>query len=92
MIKSFKCSDTRKLFERQRVARFQAVAERARIKLKLLSDATSLRDLQFTPGNRLELLKGDRMGQYSIRISRQWRICFRWDGNHAIDVEVTDYH
>ena len=57
-----------------------------------LDDAEDLQDLLAPPGNRLEKLKGDRAGQYSIRINDQWRICFKWSGNKAKDVEIVDYH
>ncbi len=92
MIKSFKCSDTQKLFERQRVARFQAIEVQSIVKLDLIETATKIADLNIFPGNKLEKLKGDREGQYSIRINRQWRICFVWRGNEAFDVEIVDYH
>lgn len=61
-------------------------------KLKIIHNATSLNDLAVPPGNRLEALKGDRQGQYSIRINDQWRICFTWVGNNALDVAIVDYH
>lgn len=66
--------------------------EKARIKLARIGAATSLQDFQELQGNRFEALKGDRKNQYSIRINDQFRICFRWDGNHAFDVEIVDYH
>lgn len=65
---------------------------KARIKLARLAAATSLTDLQDLPGNRFEMLKGDRKGQYSIRINDKYRICFRWVDNDAHDVEIVDYH
>lgn len=61
-------------------------------KLLLLDAAESLEDLRVPPGNRLEKLGGDRLGQYSIRVNEQWRICFRWTEGNADDVEITDYH
>jgi proteic killer suppression protein len=61
-------------------------------KLRMLDAATSIDDLRAPPGNRLKRLRGDRAGQYSIRINRQWRICFRWDAGDAHDVEIVDYH
>jgi proteic killer suppression protein len=64
----------------------------ARRKLKLIDAAVSLEGLRFPPGNRLEPLRGDRAGQWSIRINDQWRICFRWERGDAFDVEVVDYH
>lgn len=65
---------------------------KAQVKLARLGAATSLQDLREIPGNRLEALKGERKGQYSIRINDQYRICFRWEKEHASDVEIVDYH
>ena len=70
----------------------QELHEKARIKLARLAAASSLNDLLELRGNRLEILKGDRAGQFSIRINDQYRICFRWVNNNAYDVEITDYH
>lgn len=64
----------------------------ARRKLTMLDAVSSLETLSATPGNRLEALKGDRKGQYSIRINQQWRVCFRWEAGHAWNVEIVDYH
>lgn len=64
----------------------------ARRKLRMLNNAASLDDLRIPPANRLESLKGDRKGRYSIRINDQWRICFRWKAGDAHDVEIVDYH
>ena len=64
----------------------------ARRKLLYLHEATDLRDLRVPPGNRLEVLKGDRKGFHSIRINDQWRVVFRWSGGNAFDVEIVDYH
>ena len=72
--------------------RFQAIERAARRKLRYLNAAIRLDDLLAPPGNRLEALKGDRKGQFSIRINDQWRICFRWADNDAHDVEIVDYH
>lgn len=69
-----------------------ALHRKAQVKLARLGAATSLQDLQELRGNRLEALKGDRAGQYSIRINDQYRICFRWDSQNAYDVEIIDYH
>lgn len=69
-----------------------AVQEAARRKLKLIDAAVSLESLRVPPGNRLESLRGDRLGQWSIRINEQWRICFRWEHGDAFEVEVVDYH
>jgi proteic killer suppression protein len=92
MIQSFACSETRALFESQIVKKFRAIERVARRKLLMLNAATQLIDLQVPPGNRLEALQGDRLGQYSIRINRQWRICFQWHPDGAHDVEIVDYH
>ena len=92
MILSFRCSDTESLFNGKRVARFvnfEAVAMR---KLQQLHAATALEFLRVPPGNRLEVLTGDRQGQHSIRINGQWRVCFMWREGHAQDVEIVDYH
>ncbi len=92
MIRSFACSDTEALSKGNRVKRFAGMAAIARRKLRQLEIAANLDDLNVPPGNRLEALKGDRAGQYSIRINRQWRICFRWTEAGAEDVEIIDYH
>ena len=68
------------------------IQQRARDKLKYVDAASDLRDLVVPPSNQLEALKGDRKGQYSIRINKQWRICFKWKDGDAFDVEVVDYH
>ena len=92
MIKSFICKDTEKLFNDLDVKRFRGISRKARIKLEILSATVSLEGLKVPPGNRLEALKGDRKGQYSIRIDSQWRICFKWENGNAYDVEIIDYH
>ena len=92
MIKSFRCKDTEKLFNDIEVPRFKSIARVARRKLEMLNAAPSIQSLRIPPGNRLEQLKGERKGQYSIRINDQWRICFRWIDGNAIDVEIIDYH
>jgi len=92
MIRSFKCSDTEALSKGIRVKRFVNIAAIARRKLRQLEIAGNLEDLRIPPGNRLEALKGDRAGHYSIRINRQWRVCFRWTEAGAEDVEIVDYH
>jgi len=71
---------------------FRAIERVAQRKLRQLDSAVVLQDLASPPGNRLELLKGDRRGQHSIRINDQWRICFRWEDGDALDVEIVDYH
>lgn len=92
MIKTFRCSDTEALFNRQRVRRFVNIEAAARRKLVLLHAAAALEFLRVPPGNRLEALKGDRAGQHSIRINDQFRVCFRWVAGNAEDVEIVDYH
>ena len=92
MIKSFKCADTNALSKGERIRRFVNIASVARRKLRQLEIAGRLEDLRVPPGNRLESLKGDRAGQYSIRINKQWRVCFRWKQSGAEDVEIVDYH
>ena len=91
MIRSFKCSDTEALSKGIRVKRFQNVATIARRKLRQLEVAGNLEDLRIPPGNRLEALKGNRAGQYSIRVNQQWRVCFSWTEAGAEDVEIVDY-
>lgn len=92
MIRSFACRDTERLFNDEPVRRFVNILGPARRKLQYLHAAGALEDLRVPPGNRLEALKGDRKGQHSIRINRQWRLCFRWVGGFAEDVEIVDYH
>ncbi len=92
MIRSFRDRDTQALFEDIDVSRFRAFERIARRKLQYLNQAQRLEHLRAPPGNRLEALKGDRKGQYSIRINDQWRICFAWKGADAYDVEIVDYH
>lgn len=93
MIKSFKDRDAERLFRRQRVKRLGADVQRVALrKLRMLEAATMLDDLRVPPANRLEKLKGDRAGQHSIRINRQWRACFVWRSGDAHDVEIADYH
>lgn len=92
MIRSFKCKDTRTLFGLTRVPRFRMIEAAARRKLEYIDAARSPGDLQMPPGNRLERLRGDRSGQYSIRINNRFRICFVWMEDGAHDVEIVDYH
>ena len=93
MIKSFRNRDTERLFRRERVKRFGAAIQRIGLrKLRMLDAATNLDDLKVPPANRLEKLRGERAGQYSIRINRQWRVCFAWRSGDAHDVEIVDYH
>ena len=93
MIRSFADRDTEALFRGQLVRRLDGrIQQRAREKLKYLDSAADLRDLKIPPSNQLEALHGDRRGQYSIRINRQWRLCFTWLDGDAFDAEITDYH
>jgi proteic killer suppression protein len=92
VIKSFRCSDTRKLFENGKSARFRSIVKVATRKLAQLEAAATLEFLRSPPGNRLEAFKGDREGQYSLRVNDQWRICFRWTAAAPEDVEIVDYH
>lgn len=92
MILTFKCGDTENLFNGRRVARFSNIQSVAMRKLAMLARAERPEDMRIPPGNRLEQLSGDRVGQYSIRINDQWRVCFRFDGGNAHDVEIVDYH
>ena len=93
MILSYKDSDTRAVAHRERCRRFSAdIQRRAQAKLMVLNNAKSLNDLRVPPGNRLEMLSGDRKGQHSIRINDQWRICFSWKQGNAYLVEIVDYH
>lgn len=93
MIKVFRCKETKKLFNRIKSKKFPAdIYKTALRKLIMIHAAASLNDLRIPPSNRLEQLKGDRKGQYSIRINDKWRICFKWVANDAYDVEIVDYH
>ena len=93
MIRSFASKETEKIFKGQRSSKLPHNIQRAaRRKLLYLQDAEDLQDLLAPPGNRFEKLRGGRDGQYSIRINDQWRICFRWENNDAVDVEIVDYH
>ena len=93
MIRSFADKETQKLFNRQFSRKLPTeILQTARYKLEILDAAERLDDLRIPPSNRLEKLSGDRAGQYSIRINRQWRICFEWRDNGAYEVEIVDYH
>jgi proteic killer suppression protein len=93
VIESFASEETKKIFLGQVSKKFPKEIQRtARRKLLYLDDAEDLQDLLAPLGNRLEKLKGNRMGQYSIRVNDQWRICFEWAENKARNVEIVDYH
>lgn len=93
MIKGFRDRDTERMFDRRPTRRFGSEVQKVALrKLRMLDAAVKLDDLRVPPGNRLERLRGDRSGQHSIRINDRWRICFRWHGGDAYDVEIVDYH
>ena len=92
VIKSFRCGETERLFHRESRRKFRAIERSALRKLDMLDAADELRILGAVPGNRLERLRGDREGQYSIRINDQWRVCFSWREGDAYHVEIRDYH
>jgi len=92
MIQSFNGKHSAKLWEGKRTRLPADILRRSLDKLYMIHHATDLEDLRIPPSNHLEALSGDRLGQSSIRINQQWRICFRWDGANAHDVEITDYH
>jgi len=91
-IESFRCRETRALFEGRRTVRFRSIETVAMRKLAVLNRVERVDELRIPPGNRLEALAGKRLGQWSIRINDQWRICFRFVGQNVIDVEIVDYH
>ncbi|HEX7324339.1 MAG TPA: type II toxin-antitoxin system RelE/ParE family toxin [Rhodanobacteraceae bacterium] len=91
-IKTFRSNDTRDLFAGKRIRRWAGIEAVAMRKLAMLSRAALLDDLRVPPGNRLEAMKGDRKGQYSVRVNDQWRVCFVWTGTDAEAVEIVDYH
>lgn len=93
MIKSFKDKDAERVLEGRKPKRLpQTIINRAETKLAALDAATGIEEMRVPPGNRLEQLKGNRAGQWSVRINQQFRLCFRFDGGDAFDVEMVDYH
>jgi toxin HigB-1 len=93
MIRSFKSKETEKTFNRERSQKLPSDIQQVALrKLRMLNRAVTLQDLRMPPANRLEKLAGDRMGQHSIRINDQWRICFEWVDGDAQNVEIVDYH
>jgi proteic killer suppression protein len=93
MIRNFKCKKTEKIFHREFSKKLPKDLQRIALrKLLILEASESLNDLRIPPGNRLEKLSGKREGQYSIRINKQWRICFEWKEGDAYNVEIVDYH
>jgi len=93
MIKSFRDKETARVWNREYSKKLPGdIQERALMKLQQLNAAGDLKDLSIPASNQLEALKGDRKGEYSIRINKQWRICFKWNDGHASEVEIADYH
>ena len=93
MLRSFRDKDTESVWQRQQIRKLDQSTQRAALrKLLILDAADALGDLRVPPGNRLEKLRGDRADAYSIRINRQWRICFQWTAAGPEDVEIVDYH
>lgn len=93
MIKSFKDKEAERLFIREPSRKLPSEIQRITLrKLRMLNRAKTIDDLRVPPGNRLEGLKGDRLGEYSIRINNRWRICFIWGQGDVYDVEIVDYH
>lgn len=93
MILRWACEETRKIFDAVISRKFPPDIQRtARRKLLQMHAATELSQLRVPPGNRLEALKGDRKGQFSVRVNERWRICFRWHTGNCYDVEIVDYH
>ena len=92
MILTFKCKDTQELYDTGVNRRFASIARVALRKLDMLAAATMVETLRVPPGNRLEQLRGNRAGQWSVRINDQWRVCFSWSGTNAENVEIVDYH
>lgn len=93
MIEHFKCRETEKIWNGEVSIRIpRDIQEIVRRKLRMINNAETIKDLRIPPSNRLEMLRGNRKGQYSIRVNDQWRICFTWEMNNANKVEVVDYH
>jgi proteic killer suppression protein len=92
MIRNFKDKRAERLFNGERVRAFEGFADQVEKRLRLLDAADNLTALRMLPSNRLEVLAGDRRGQFSIRINRQWRVCFEWREDGAHGVEIVDYH
>ena len=92
MIKSFRDKETAALCNGKNVRKFSSFVIQAERRLEILDAATSLKDLSGLSGNRLEAFKGDRKGQYSIRINDRWRLCFAWHEGNTENAEIADYH
>jgi len=93
MIQSFSCKETEKIWLGKNSRKLPTdIQERALRKLRQLNASSTFEDLRIPPSNHLEALSGDRKGQYSIRITKQWRLCFQWYNSHVYNVEIVDYH
>ena len=93
VLRSFADKDTERVWRRERSKRLDSDTQRVALRKLLILDAADvLDDLRVPPGNRLEKLRGDRSGQYSVRVNQQWRICFRWTSAGPEDVQIVDYH
>lgn len=93
MLRSFRDEDTERVWRREPVRKLDQGTQRMALrKLLILDAADALGDLRVPPGNRLEKLRGDRANTYSIRMNRQWRICFEWTAAGPVDIEIVDYH
>lgn len=93
MIRSFRCKETEKIFNRRYSRKLpHEIQDAAFRKLRMMHRSISLEDLRIPPANRLEALRGDRKGSWSIRVNDQYRVCFVWKDGHAFDVEIVDYH
>jgi toxin HigB-1 len=93
VIKTFNDDETQKIYQRQRSRKLPSDIQQVALrKLRMINNSVTINDLRVPPANRLEKLSGNRAGQWSIRINDQWRVCFRWEGSDAYDVEIADYH
>jgi proteic killer suppression protein len=93
VIKTFNNDETQKIYQRQRSRKLPSDIQQVALrKLRMINNSATINDLRIPPANRLEKLSGNRVGQWSIRINDQWRICFRWEDSDAYDVEIADYH
>ena len=93
MIRTFNNDETQKIYQRQRSRKLPSDIQQVALrKLRMINNAVTIVDLRVPPANQLEKLTGNRAGQWSIRINDQWRVCFRWEGSDAYDVEIVDYH
>ena len=92
-MRTFEDEETRKIYQRQRLRKLPSDIQQVALrKLRMINNAINTHDLRVLPANRLEKLSGNREGQWSIRINDQWRVCFKWQGSDAYEVEIVDYH